>query len=891
MNIFSKVTLRNLRKNRTRTAVTIIGIALSAALFTAVTCSVSTLLNFIRNYMIFNNGSWYGAGYTLSREELDTLAADSEIEELTALQTIGFAALTDCANEYKPYLFVGGIMQNFTDLMPVHLTEGRMPETSSELLLPEHLETNGQLLYEIGDELTLELGNRESGGYRLNNHTPYLGADSDGSLPDDGEALIPTSTQTYTVVGFYKRPKFEDYSAPGYTALTIAGTDDFGSTYDAYFTIKNGFHTSSFLSEHTDLFPGGYSQNSDYLRTMGYSGESNYNNVLFGLAAILIAIILFGSISLIYNAFSISVSERTKQFGMLSSIGATKRQLRRSVLTEGLFLALLGIPLGLVVGLLGIGITFHFVGNMMAAVIGITEISMTFRPSLAALLIAILVSLFTILISAYIPARRATRISAMDAIRQSGDIRIKAKTVKTGRLTQKLFGFEGMIAAKNFKRNRKSYRATVLSLFVSIVLFISANNLCSYLTGATETVYHNMNYDVENYVAYAQYPDAEELDRLMEDLSGLSGVTDISYYYRQYAYAAIEESAVDPDYLDVYSDNASEESFTEAAGDSARIYSSFVFVEDETFRSILKENHISEETYFNSSVPKALCVNSVTLWGEDQRYHRYEPITSLKNANIRIALDEDQYDDNGNYTGTSYTLLPIACDAAISVPEVPTYTGTENSYFLLFYLPYSSIELLKESMEEDSGYDWGNTIYYCIQTGDHAKTLSELDSYMEEHDTNCEWYITYDYAEEMETTRTMIFIINVFSYGFIILITLIAVANVFNTISTNILLRRKEFAMLRSVGMTPKGFRRMMNFECVMYGGKSLLFGLPVSFLITYLIFKVMNQGIQMKFYLSLYSVVIAIGSVFLVVFATMLYSMKKIAGENTVDALKNENA
>ena len=151
-------------------------------------------------------------------------------------------------------------------------------------------------------------------------------------------------------------------------------------------------------------------------------------------------------------------------------------------------------------------------------------------------------------------------------------------------------------------------------------------------------------------------------------------------------------------------------------------------------------------------------------------------------------------------------------------------------------------------------------------------------------------YSLTDIAEMTAINRNMLLVVNVFSYGFIVLISLITTANVLNTISTNINLRRREFAMLKSVGITPGGFNRMMNFECVFYGLKALLYGLPLSLLATYLIYLSMSQGLGMAFTLPWTAILIASASVFLVVFVTMMYSMSKIKKENIVDALKNEN-
>lgn len=148
----------------------------------------------------------------------------------------------------------------------------------------------------------------------------------------------------------------------------------------------------------------------------------------------------------------------------------------------------------------------------------------------------------------------------------------------------------------------------------------------------------------------------------------------------------------------------------------------------------------------------------------------------------------------------------------------------------------------------------------------------------------------FDVASHEENSRLLIMVINIFSYGFIILISMIAIANVFNTISTNISLRRREFAMLKSIGMAEKNFKKMMNYECVIYGLRSLLWGLPASFVLTYLIFRITGAAFEMQFYIPWYSIAIAVGSVFIVVFATMLYATGKIRKDNPIDALKNEN-
>lgn len=930
MNIFQKVTLKTLKENRTRTLVTIIGIILSAAMFTAVTVSISSLRHYLVSYTIYNQGSWYGAAYDLTPEEADTISTDSEVSTSIRMNRIGYAALSDCQNENKPYLCVYGITEDFTELMPVHLTEGRMPQNSSEILLPEHLSTNGGISYQLGDTLSLELGTRtDSKGYVLNNRTGY-------DLEETGtEQIIDTQPYTYTVVGFYERPSFEDYTAPGYTALTISDTPADG-VCDIYFCTKNGADISNYMNTHMNAFGEDTSCTMNYslLRLYGYSGESSYNSVLTNLGIILVGIIAFGSISLIYNAFSISVSERTRQFGLLSSIGATKHQLTGSVLFEAFFLSMIGIPLGILSGMIGIGITFYFTGDMIAGFLySDSDVTLSLHASIPALLIAVLVSLITILISAYLPARRAMKGSAIEAIRQSKDIAIRPRKVKTAKLTLRLFGFEGMLAAKNYKRNGKKYRATVISLFLSIVLFISASSFCAYLTKSANSILTNQGYDI----SYALSSEEDySPDTLFEELSSVAGVTSSSYSSSFWLDGSVSSSSLSKEYIDFQKemqanntgDNGDSSSF-QAENTLTNFY--VIFVKDDAFRDYLRENELSESDYFDLEHPTAVLLDNMRVYnGYDHKYHTFSMLSSFENCNPVLYLTKEMEgyidygcytDENGNILVTyapessendtrtnaepeelnltpeeSCLILPLNIGA--SLPVSPTNTEYSSEVLTLYY-PYSMIDAVFSNLEDGVNYrnlpreenqpvSENLRVTFMFRCKDHTKAAADMTKLLS--DRNLPTEPLYDYAASADQERAMITVINIFSYGFIILISLIAAANVFNTISTNIILRKREFAMLKSIGLTPDGFRKMMNFECLLYGFKGLIYGLPVSILITWFIYHAISGGLEMNFFIPWYSIVIAVGSVFLVVFATMLYSMRKIKKENIMDTLKDEN-
>ena len=327
MNVFNKVTLESLKKNRTRTIVTIIGIMLSAAMICASTTLVSSMQNFVLRCAIHIDGDWYGAVYDAAYKDYEDIRDSDRVSSAAYAQVLGYAKI-DSANERKPYLYVlgGDAASGYFETMPVHLLLGTLPKDSTEIILPEHLTSNGKVNYKLGDTVTLDVGDRTLDGRRLGQDTPVYTYDSETQVEImSGERLENTEPRTYTVVGIYERPTFEDYSAPGYTALTAADTKSADQApIHCYFKLHKPAGVYDFMKEM------GYTQEYRYAyntKVLLYSGTAPFDSFLtafYSLAAIIIALIVFGSVSLIYNAFSISVSERTRQFGLLSSVGATR---------------------------------------------------------------------------------------------------------------------------------------------------------------------------------------------------------------------------------------------------------------------------------------------------------------------------------------------------------------------------------------------------------------------------------------------------------------------------------------------------------------------------------------------------------------------------------------
>lgn len=884
MNILNTFTVKNLKKSRTRTIVTIIGIMLSTALIMAVTTFVSSFQQFMIDYSVYNNGNYFVAVQNADSALTQDIVGNDRYSDFSLAKSIGYTLAKDCENEYKPYIYIMGVDDAFMENMPVHLVSGRLPANDREIILPQHLYSNGGVYYELGDEVNWSVGLRVSEGYTLWQDTPYI---VPGMDEGEAETLEYVSSMAYTVVGFYERANFEDYQAPGYTAITktdfsvIAETGE--GLYSVYFKTDKGeayneaenlLDKISSSEDSANTGSVGVSTNDSLLEAYFQSRYDSFNQAIIGIATILIIIIMVGSIMLIYNAFAISVSERTKQFGLLSSIGATKRQIKRAVIFEALTLSVAGITLGVLLGIGGVAGTLLILDPFIASVFGL-PISIHLSVSWAALLIAVVVALITVLISAWIPATRAMKVTAIEAIRQNNDYKNARKQIKTSKFTGKLFGFEGTLAAKYFKRNKKKYRVTIISLFISIVLFISVSSFASYLMTTVEGQYEGSNFEI----AASVYPLDGEIDKeeLLEELGKVQNIDDVTCmeYILVDMPTKLNEQNMNKEYVKWLLRSPIPE------GGESESTVDITIIDDESFRQYCERNQLDVDAYTNPDKPLFIASDNVKEWdSENERYRNFKAFNGKPGS---IVLDMDNR--YGNFVYKGELDADAGKDRMKKTFEIGYYSaelapGCINKYNITI--------MTSQSMAQAIGIEMTvNQLEYFINTEQHTKVAKDIEELLEKGGMS---YYVLDVEEAEEQNANLVFIMKVFAYGFIIMISLISITNVFNTISTNVMLRRKEFAMLKTVGMTRGGFNKMMNFECILYGSKAVLYGLPVSVGVSYLIYNYFNSAFEFAFYVPASAVIISVGVVFLVVFVTMLYSMHKIKKENVIDVLKADN-
>ncbi len=891
MNVFTNVTWKSLKKNRTRTLVTIAGIVLSTAMLTSVTALISSLQEYMKESAIEKEGNWYGQLMSLPEEKLSELLEDEEVTAAAPLQELGYARNPYADEEeiwtyHMPYLFVAGMPENFTEMVPVKLKEGRLPENENEIAVPEGAVKKGLMEAEIGAQITLDLGERIWEGETLTFSNPLM-----YELEDDMERLRleeeihKRETRSYTVTGIIGTPAFQNGSEPAYYCLTRSdkepGQD---ALWRCFFRIRRPGEIYSFIEEKFEEYGATYQ--TELLRCLGSSVNRPAMRIVYGMAAILTALIMTGGIALVYNSFAISVSNRTKQFGILASAGATPAQLRGMVFREAVILSAIGIPLGIGAGLLGIGVTLYFTGDYFDYLLYSSEVKMSLHASWEGLLVSALTAFATVLISAWIPAARASGTAPIDAVLQRRDVQKEKKEKKPGRRRRIRTGslLPAALADRYFRRSRKQYRTTVFSLFISIVLFISASSFSSYVRKSTFDLSDLPEADVEVFLEKRVWDKTEEMLREAE-------ADEILDTFWCYASAYVNPDSLTEEYREALEEAWSMDLDSQVKTEDGRvkISANIVILKDDAYESYLKEEGLYREEYGKAGQLPVTVFQEAG--GYSPRTDRYESFGVLKDAKEEIEflfLDSEAYhtalDEAEGFTVKQEGFergVPLQADLQVERGPMNLLAGGQGLTYLMPERRFAEM-----AGEDSETYLNRRTVFF--KTKAHRELAEKLQEFAEKEGPA--YFFVHDRAESLAMERNMALTVDIFSYGFITLISLIAAANVFNTVSTGFLLRKRDFAVLSSVGMTPKEMGRMLNFECLFYGSRALLYGIPVSVLVTWQIYRVVRSGMDIPFYIPGYSLLIAVFSVFAVVFAAMLYARRKMKHENLIDSIRQES-
>ena len=838
MKILNKIIIKDLKLNKKRSIVTIIGIMLSVALICAVAGMMTSFRATLLKGVIESSGYYHVKIENVSDSISSSLKHNYDVKDIYEVNEIGYGKLEKINYDSKPYIHLYSISSNDFNNLKFKLIEGRFPTNDQEIVISRHLNTLGEMNYKIGDTIEIDVGTRMSDGYKLNQENPYY---------EDEENIEKSKHMKFTIVGIIERPdyNFERYSDPGFTCLT---TNIKSENTNLYVAFKHPKEYRKSISEILDIKETSidkcsnnmdecnskynYVLNDNLLRWEIFNFGDTTIDMLIKVVSIVILIIMITSIFVIRNAFAISTTEKTKMIGMLKSIGATKKQIKKSIITEGMILGLIAIPLGILSGILAdyilVIVVNLLVGDFMFGDLN----GMVFNVSYIAILVSIILGFITIYLSSLASTKKACKISPIESIRGNNNYNIKAKKLKTPLIIKKLFKTGGVVAYKNLKRSSKKYRTTVISLVVSILVFISMNTFINYGFDLSNMYYTDIDYNIIIY-SYEE-----------KDIEKILSLDNIEKYTKLSTGSTI---TIDKKYL---SDLGNE-----VAGKYLENSSIATYVLDEiSFKKYLEKLNLKYEDYKDKVI-----FNDYFLYIKDdgRKYDRF------LNINVNDIVTGTIEDNN----------ISVKIDYITSIyPD-----GLENTYIDggMIYVSenYYKKHFTKEARPQSIVIKSSNAEQF-------EKDFNNLK--LEAEITNLE--------QMMNQNKSMILVVSIFLYGFITVITLIGVTNIFNTITTNMELRQKEFAMLKSIGMTKKEFNKMINLETLFYSIKSLIIGITLGTLASYGIYKAFATAFDNGFKFPIVPIIISVIAVFVLVFFIMRFSLKKINKQNIIETIRNDN-
>lgn len=894
MKVLNELSVKDLRLNKKRSIVIIIGIILSTALI----CGVAGLITSFQKTFVEtaknSQGNYHAIFYNVPKDELKYIEENRSIEDYYLSEELGYSYLsngnTSTEEEEKPLVNVISMNDKFLNNMAINVKDGRLPENDGEIAISTRINEKFNTNYKVGDTITLNVG--EFKGTLENQNANYYDEErikkTDGAEQTTENEIVNVTSKTYKIVGIIERPTvaIEPYEAEWFTVITkmqsinkkaniavlyskpndyVKNTESINQMVTAKSgTKENDFNRVSGLDKTYKSYKYKIKINKELLAYQGASLDDDTLRTIYGLGAFIMGIVLVSSVFVIRNGFAISITERLKQYGMLSSIGATKKQIKKSVYFEGFILGIIGIPLGILSGIFAIYILVNVVNYILKDYVSSGTL-LTYGISLPAIVVSIIVSVVTIWLSCRNSAKKASKITPIEAIRSSEDVKLKAKKIKCPKIITKIFKTGGEIAYKNLKRSKKKYRTTVISIIVSVVIFIAISSFIQYGFKMSNSYYTERNY---NYVVYA-YATASPEDtekfakeqaenlKMLIDISNLPDAGDVSI-----------------NKINTFEMKIDDKHKSELTDYGKDIKGRFYAVDAEN-------NPIDDVNII--ALSKNEYENYLKKIGGD--YEAYKDGVILIDNNMNM-------DENGKrIQGSMYTwkkgdiVTGKIGDKEYSVKIVARTEerpkGVESMY------NSNAFFIVSEEFINKTGYE---TASLYAQSNDAYKLDAEVEQYKKDNNLTNSNLNTFNMEKSVKAENAVILVISIFLYGFIGVITLIGITNIFNTITTNMNLRKKEFAMLKSIGMTKKEFNRMIRLESIFYGVKSLVIGIPIGLVLSYGMYNVFRNSMEIEYVLPYKSIAVAVIFVAVVIGIIMRYSMSKINKQNIIETIRNDN-
>ncbi|AAO36344.1 ABC transporter permease [Clostridium tetani] len=844
MKSYKEITGKYLKHNKKRSILTICGIILSVALITSIGLFIKSMQNTFLQEAISENGSYHISIYKEDNEVYDKIHNNPKIDKVGLKESVGDVYLRD-----EKKINITKFNENALRLLPYKAIKGELPKKHDEIALESWILSYMDGTPNVGSIIKIKLNNREE--------------------------------KEFKITGLIKNNSSSQLEGRG---LGIVYSDKFNINNSIiYATISEKADISDTISELKGNFKE-FKSNEEVLRLMGEGQNENINKSLYQIASIIIGVVVIATIAVIYNSFQISVVERIKQFGLLRAVGATQKQIKKIVLREATLISSIGIPLGLFFGVIALKIVAEIFKMMSSSAFGNLNVVISYKI----LAISALVGLFSIYISALIPARFAGKISPLVAI-SSRALIVKEKIKKNrGRIAKKILGINGLMAFKNIKRNKKRFNITVFSITISVTLFIFfttfINMLNFFNTPETES-------DISQFsvVGTVDNKGKSSLNKnIIDQIKNNNYTNDVFVHYINYSSKS------------VISIDKKEPNLEKVAPD---IYEKIDLDGKEMIKLGVAFDAYDENKLKNSSkyvvsgkidIDKMKKENGVILVKNqliaDKGGHYNGSFTKLKvgdsfYVNKNILRDDLIGKNNEKENKLNFNKEDMVKVKVVAIVNTPPYGFFVNPEHL-------KIITTKDVLGNIAGKDMNKILLDQIQSAEiDLKDKGAGDEFQKWIQPLGDRFgiRVINHVQQMEEQKSSGLQIKILMYGFIVVVSLIGAVNIINTITTNLILRKKEIASLSAIGMTYKNIKRMILTEGILYGVYGSIYGVIVGTFLSYAMFSNMTNIMKFKWPIPWQSICIAVGTSIFIGLISVIRPLNMIKKSNIIDVIKAE--
>lgn len=884
MNVICKYTLNHIKNNKKSTISIIISITIAAILISSVCIYLTQITIVNRESYLKLYGNWHSSFYKpISGDKLKYITANPDVNvaliqssprneklSISSKQNIPYIRIRKCNKEYFDYLSMTEINK---------ISEGRLPEKSGELAISERLINHNPNIYKIGDTITLKTGERKLNDKILDSTDNYV----------DGETFSVIGENTYTIVGFLDTSYKGSYVSAGYLAVEFMGEKEI--VQEDNYTIKLNMKNPHKVYTQTPKIAQNLGLEKDSLGNYPISYNVNFLNWQWIIApseifsfetivkyityAFMVLVVMVTFIFIIYNSFSLSINVRIHQLGMFKSIGATPKQIRNSVIYEGILLSIIPIIIGTLLGQL-FCLFIVKLSNITMAKIGSTEIVKLYF-SIVPIIISIMGTFIVAIISSYMPAKKVARLLPIDATRNN-NLNMKLRKQKNHRFIKKLFGFEGELAMNTLEANKRSFRTAVISLGLCFslmaIFFISTSFSNSYNVIKHEKPYHNIHLSLSF---------IDELNK--EIISGIGEIKDVKEIVtssKTRGSTVINTSQLSDEIKSMgfgYIERLKSNGRVSEEGNNISITSYLQGMDNVSFDNYCKKIGADPEIFYDTKNPKAIFLNK-TVYGKNKYDNKAIEVPFLDSKQNKLTLTET-YDLKSNVYD-----IEIGYSTTI---EAPFYNGLPFTAELIVPMTVYEAIVSKFSIS-DNVYTYEKTNYILTDESKSEQVENEIKQI-------CSDYINLDnfnlwsnrLANIKEYEQNKLLMIEVSCIGF--MFAFIGISNIFFTISGNLQLRKRDFAILRSVGLNSMGINKMLQLESIFLALKPIIIAIPIIIIFTILLaygafkFTLKETIIAFPFFQIIMCVIIMVISIFV----SSWVSARHIKNENIIDSIKDE--